>query len=206
MGAGQLTRRGFHPPAPADEARLREQFSTRHHLCAEAFVEPALLVRWLDAVDAGPFVPRQHGTPADWHGEPPPADHVLDAPAIVGGLLFSLNDPALFALVERVAGCGRIASFQGVVYRMAAGTGHGDRWHTDLVDRRLIAISVSLSREPYGGGRLQLADETDELFYDAATTRAGDAVLFRLSDRLRHRVTPMAPGPPRTVLTGWFRG
>ena len=147
MDLGQLTRRGFQPPSPGEVGRLRDLFSTRHLLCADRFVEPALLGRWLDLVDAGPFVLRRHGTSGDWGGEPPPADHLLDAAATVGRLMFSMNDPVLFALIERLSECGHIASFQGVVYRMAAGMGHRDRWHTDLNGNRLIAITVDLSRE-----------------------------------------------------------
>jgi hypothetical protein len=37
-----------------------------------------------------------------------------------------------------------------------------------------------------------------------ANTGAGDAVLFRIAERLEHRVTSLRGDVPRTAYAGWF--
>jgi hypothetical protein len=83
---------------------------------------------------------------------------------------------------------------------------HSDRWHSDFDGNRLVALTINLGREPHHGARLQIADHRSLTVRVEVDNRPfGRAVLFELSDALRHRVTPIEPGPPRTVLAGWFQ-
>lgn len=204
--AGQLTRTGFRAAPPDIIDAFRDQFSRSFCVRLEQFVEPWLCDRWSRAIESAPFRPRVHKSAEYWGGAPPPNDLVLDAPALLGQMLFVMNDPTLFTVVERISGCDPIGSFYGVVYRFVPGLGHADRWHSDMDGNRIAAISVNLGREPFAGGHLQIADAvTNAVLYDAPNLGFGDAGLFRLAEDLRHRVTELLPGPPRTVLTGWFR-
>jgi len=202
---GQLTRSGFRAASPDTIDAFRTECARSPCVRFQQFVEPWLRDRWSDAIAAAPFRPRIHKNAEYWGGAPPPNDLVLDAPDLLGQLLFLINDPALFRVVERITGCDPIGCFHGIVYRFVAGLGHADRWHSDMDGNRLAAISLNLGREPFAGGRLQIADASlEHVLFDEANTGFGDAMLFRLSDELKHRVSELEPGPPRTVFTCWF--
>jgi 2OG-Fe(II) oxygenase superfamily len=202
--AGQLTRTGFRSASLDHLTSLRRASVEAPCVQLSEFLEPWIHDRWSRALDAAPFKPRVHHDAAYWGGTPP-NDLALDAPDLLGEMLFLMNDPALFRFVERILDCGSIGCFKGIVYRFVPGQGHGDRWHSDIDGNRLAAISVNMSRQPFAGGRLQITDAgLERLLFDRANREPGDAFLFRISDDLKHRVSDVEPGPPRTVFTGWF--
>jgi len=89
------------------------------------------------------------------------------------------NDAGLLGVIRYIAGCDAICSFAGRVYRLMPGEGHGTNWHNDLDGPRLVAMSVNLSPEIYGGGTLQLRNaHTRRVLREVANTRPGDALLF----------------------------
>jgi hypothetical protein len=203
--AGQLTRTGFRSASPDNLESLRQACADAPCVRLSRFLEPWLRHRWGAALDAAPFKPRIHHDSAYWGGTPPPNDLALDAPDLLGEMLFLMNDPALFRVVEQIAGCEPIGSFKGIVYRFVPGQGHSDRWHSDMDGNRLVAISVNMGREPFAGGRLQIADASlARVLCDEANREQGDAFLFRISDDLKHHVSEVEAGPARTVFTGWF--
>ena len=202
--AGQLTRGGFRAAPPDAIDALRADYARTPCVRLPDFLEPWLRDRWSDAIETAPFRPRVHHD-ADYWGGAPPNDLVLDVPDLLGQMLFLMNDPALFRFVEQLTGCEPIGCFKGICYRFAPGLGHADRWHSDMDGNRLAAISVNLGREPFAGGHLQIADASlEHVLFDAANRGFGDALLFQVSDELKHRVSPIEAGPVRTVLTGWF--
>jgi hypothetical protein len=121
-------------------------------------------------------------------------------------LWFLVNDERLFQVLEAVTGCPTIGSFQGRVYRLTNSPGHHDDWHHDLVDNRLVAMSVNLSSDGYEGGILQIRDGTSrEVLHEEPNTGLGDAVIFRLAPGLEHRVTNVSGDRPKTAFAGWFK-
>jgi hypothetical protein len=129
--------------------------------------------------------------------EPGPATAALELAA---------NDPELLQAVQRLAGCDTIRSFDGRIYRLVPGGDHYDSWHSDAGPDRLLGLSIDLSPERYEGGELELRRVgSAEPLFRGAHPRAGDAMLFRLSPDLEHRVGPVRGPRPRIVYAGWFR-
>ena len=56
------------------------------------------------------------------------------------------------------------------------------------------------------GAILEIRDrETRTVLHRASNPVAGDAVIFRLSPELQHRVTPVTGETPRTAFAGWYQ-
>jgi hypothetical protein len=67
-------------------------------------------------------------------------------------------------------------------------------------------MSVNLGRQIYSGGVLQIREsESGRIVHEVANTGFGDAVVFRLSHGLKHRVTDVQGGVPREAFAGWFK-
>jgi Rps23 Pro-64 3,4-dihydroxylase Tpa1-like proline 4-hydroxylase len=119
---------------------------------------------------------------------------------------FLLNDETIFRWIESLTGCEKIQCFQGRLYRMVPGKDHYDTWHNDMDDQRLVGISINLSREPFRGGYLEIREEaTQKIKSRTANTVPGNAVVFQISDTLKHRVTPVQGKHPRIAFVGWFQ-
>jgi hypothetical protein len=88
---------------------------------------------------------------------------------------------------------------------MKADAGHTDKWHDDTIEGRLIAMSLNLSPRGFEGGLFQMREaKSNRMLLEIANTEPGDALLFRLSNNLQHRVTDVQPGEPKTAYAGWF--
>jgi len=121
-------------------------------------------------------------------------------------LLFLVNDKKLFQIIQTVTRCDQIGCFQGRVYRLNPGGGHHDSWHNDIGEDRLVGMSINLSSDVYSGGRLQIRDQASgEIVCEAPNAGIGDAVIFRLSRRLQHRITDVEGTASKTAFAGWFR-
>ena len=119
-------------------------------------------------------------------------------------LLFSLSDPTLIRVVERLSGRAPLTSFHGRVYRMIEGP-HFDEWHDDLDGDRQVAITVNLGG-PYEGGHLLMRDHASgALVFDIHNAGVGDAVLFEIGENLEHTITSVTGPIPKTAFAGWFR-
>ena len=124
-----------------------------------------------------------------------------------GLLHFVANWPGVLDVVGGIAGCGPLTWFDGWVYRMSPRCGHHDEWHTDFSDGRLVGMSVNLSSEPYLGGRFQLRRRgSTALLADVSNSVLGDALIFRISDDLVHRVTDVEGTQDKMSFAGWFHG
>ena len=183
--------------SPAETDRAQADFQIRHHLRLPGFLDPALLHKLHSKIRASTFEEKVHGDIGrelvSW-----------DSPA-AATLLFLLNDPRLFDLVRQLTGAGPIGCFLGRIYRMTGSGAHHDKWHSDAVKDRLLALSVNLSEEPYRGGALVLREQgrpdTEQVLEN---TGPGDAILFRIDPALEHNITDVLPGPPKTAWAGWF--
>lgn len=181
----------------AEVASLREEYDTRHCIKLPGLLAPGTLRMVRQFVDETPFVHRVHGTIGTEMCLP-------DSPA-VRMLFFLVNDPALYAHVRRVTGCARIGCFTGRVYRMVPAAGDYDTWHSDLIQDRMVGMSINLG-PPYDGGVFQLRDSTTgQMLAEAPNVGPGDAILFRIDAALEHWITPMTGDTPKTAFAGWFR-
>jgi hypothetical protein len=120
-------------------------------------------------------------------------------------LTFVANVPAFLQLIERITGCGRIGEYSGRVYRLTSCDGHYDHWHDDSADGRMITMSVNLTPQLFRGGALQMRDRgTEKILHEVRNTGLGDALLFRISPELEHRVQGVEGDIPKTAFAGWF--
>ena len=121
-------------------------------------------------------------------------------------LHFLVNDKGFFELINKITGCHGIGCFTGRVYSKIPTLGQYDSWHDDLSDNRMISMSINLSKDIYSGGVLQIFDcKSKKIIYEVANTGFGDAIIFRISPDLKHRVTKVIGNVTRTTFTGWFR-
>ena len=133
------------------------------------------------------------------------SDQRMAPNAVLESLHLAANDPEFLRVISTLAG-DNLTAFWGRIYRMLPGPGHATDWHDDLYADRHIGMSVNLSTSAYGGGVFELrrVGETD-LLARIHNTGPGDAILFRLSPTLEHRVTAVEGAAPKTAFAGWFR-
>ena len=125
--------------------------------------------------------------------------------ALPFALLLLLNNAQLFKIIEQITGCGHIGCFRGRIYRNLPGGDHHVAWHTDLNKTRLVALTINLNTEPYQGGVLTIREaKTGRILAELTNSGFGDAILFRIDERLEHRVSDVEGRVAKTALAGWF--
>jgi len=198
----QLTRAGTAvQAAAADLTLLRDQFARHHYVRLHGFLEPQLLGFIQSEAGRKDFDEIVNDELAQR------ARNLILNGSISQGMFYVLlmNDRALFQLVEQITGCGPIGSFTGRLYRMMPHRGDYASWHDDLAYHRLVAISINVSTGAYRGGVLQIRDrKSGAIISEVQNAQPGDAIVFRLSPDLEHRVTEVSGGGPRTAYSGWF--
>ena len=201
----QLTHTGIVPPTAAEADGLRAEYEDRSCMMLRGFLEPALLQRIQERIASAHWQESLHDL------DPRVTDLRMADAALDGILTALIQDAALFAIVRDLTGCDVIGSFAGRIYRMDPHAGHHDSWHGDDDEglgpsNRMVALSVNLSPEPYGGGLLELRRRgTTRLLHRVANTGAGDAILFRVDPALEHRVTEVDGTHPKIAWAGWFQ-
>ncbi|MDP1569779.1 MAG: 2OG-Fe(II) oxygenase [Vicinamibacterales bacterium] len=196
----QLTRRGVgRRPAGAALDALAAAFATARVLRLPRLFDADLLALLQRHLAAAAFTTRiAHGV------YPPAVDLKLRDDHLHGVLHFLLNDPAVVATVQHVAGVPEIGGFVGAVYRLLPGAGHRDSWHDDADGNRRVALTVNLSEAPFEGGEFQLREKAGRPLATIANTGPGDGVLFAIDPSLEHCIAPMRGVTPKTALAGWF--
>jgi 2OG-Fe(II) oxygenase superfamily len=197
----QITRTGTQSTLSEDDVRaLRAGFDASHCIRLPGLLVPDLLAALLERIERARFEERIH------QGIGSNRELWMTDPTVAGIFHVLSNARPLYELAEAVSGCGPIGSFSGRVYRVVPGCGHHDAWHDDMTDGRLVAMSLNLSREPFQGGVLQIRDRaTRRIIHQVANTGPGDAIVFRLSHELQHRITEIEGRAPKTAFAGWFR-
>lgn len=178
--------------------RARFAFKRDHYVHIARFVEPALLGIMLKHLRHAHFDESEYGVGSDFTAWESP---------VSGALHLLMNDPALLRFVRSLTGYPVIGSFTGRLYRMVARPGLDFDWHTDLradSTRVGVAMTINLGARPYRGGMLELRRTGDEAITEIPNVGPGDAIIFRLSPDLQHRVTPVESRQPKTAFTGWF--
>jgi hypothetical protein len=202
----QVSRLGVHVGSDAELDAARTCFARNHCVLLREFVSPDLFAALRRSLAAAPFTQFVHGEVGDHVTE-----LVMSDPALLGRLQFLFNDRRVFEVVEQVTGRTGIECFAARVYQMVPGQDHHDDWHDDLEEdasdtQRLAAMSINLSRDIYQGGVLEIMDRDQQrLVCEVANTGPGDAILFELSERLKHRVTDVTGPAAKMALAGWFQ-
>lgn len=197
----QITKSGAVVTAsPAELQRLREEFECQRFVRLPEFLEPELLELVRQRIRQSEFYELVHKRIGS------NKELCMQQNSVDGLLHFLTNGRSLFQAVEAITGCEPLGCFQGRVYRFIPGLGHHDAWHSDLVEDRLLALSVNLSDEVYAGGVLQIRDRrSEQIISEAPNVGFGDAILFRLADFLQHRVTEVEGTAAKTAFAGWFK-
>ena len=72
-----------------------------------------------------------------------------------------------------------------------------------MAGQRLVAMSLNFSTGVYAGGVLRIRDrESGKIVSEVANVGIGDAVIFRLSDRLEHRIMEPDGTASKTAFAG----
>ena len=196
----QLTRLGVIVGTRDEQEHARAAFANSHCMLIPGFLAPDLVEWFQRRIADAPFETRVHDLVT-----PPSVDLAMASHPIASRLHFLVNDSRLFTLIERVTGCDSIGCFRGTVYKMAPGDGHCDSWHHDVDGNRMLTLSVNLSERCYCGGLLQIMDwERQQLVCEVANVGPGDALVFPLSMRWRHRVTQVTGDAAKVAFAGWF--
>jgi len=130
-------------------------------------------------------------------------------------LVLLLNNPRLFKIIEQITGCGQIGCLRGRIYRIVPGANPHDEinnyreiltgWHTDLNGTRRVALSINLNTEPYRGGVFRLREtKTGRMLCELINSGFGNAILFRIDERLEHHVSEVEGTVTKTAFSGWF--
>jgi 2OG-Fe(II) oxygenase superfamily len=194
----QLTRTGVVFSGSEDDLdKLRSEFDRNHYLILPKLFESELLQVVLKRIESAKFISFEHkGIGLEFCMEDQPT---------IALLTFVANVPAFHRLIERITGCGRIGEYSGRVYRMTSRDGHYDHWHDDSNDGRMITMSVNLTPQLFHGGALQMRYHgTEKILHEVRNNGLGDALLFRVSPELEHRVQGVEGDVPKTALAGWF--
>lgn len=180
---------------------LRRQFDRDHYVRLPELLEPSLLSFIQTEIERGEFYERIHASIKS------NKELCMKQNGAYGALLLFMNDEKVFELVQGITRCDRIGCFEGRVYRVIPGQGHHDAWHSDIAEERLVAMSINLSRAVYAGGTLQIRDRVSEgIISEAPNVGSGDAIIFRISPGLQHRITEVKGKAPKTAFAGWFKG
>jgi hypothetical protein len=194
----QLGAHGVTVPFDASQLpALRLQFARDDYVRLPALLEPALLDKLLAGIDHEQFLPRVHpGVGVEtWL----PNDCTT-----ARALNFLSNSQTLFDASAQITDCSGIGSFRGRVFRMASADGSYDSWHDDVAPDRLFAMSINLSSCRFRGGALEILNQQTGVASSIDNPRAGDAILFRITPGLVHRITPVEGPSRRTAYAGWF--
>jgi hypothetical protein len=198
----RVTRLGLEVGSDSAVEDARARFATECCVQLKGFLAADIVTDVQRRLATASFEKRVHDQVEE--GEAP-VDMVMADSGVKGRIHFLLNDPALFAFVQRLTGCDPIGCFIATVFRMMASQGQFDSWHSDVDGNRLIALSINLSERAFEGGVLQIMDKAERrILARIANTGVGDAVLFQISPRLLHKVTDVVGDVPRVVLAGWF--
>jgi len=194
----QVTRSAFVCTESAEHlAAMRRAFERDHAIQLPHLFDPELVALVQQHVREARFADRDDEIARE---------ACMEDNAILAMLYLITNDEQMFRAIRAITGCAPIGTFLGRVYRMHAAAGHRDQWHSDVTGNRLIGMSVNLTEGTFEGGVFELRNKDSEVpQWSIANTGAGDAILFQISDNLRHRVSPVEGIIPRVAYAGWFQ-
>jgi len=178
--------------------KLRAQFRDEHWTRLTQLLEPSILDFLQARLDNTRWESMSHGKIGE--------EYIANDLPTTSLLHFVMNRPRFRAVIEEITGCKSLQWFRGRVYRMVAEAGHHDRWHSDIAYSNEIGMSVNLSRDIFRGGLFMLRDgNSKRILATVANTGPGDALIFRISPNLDHRISDLEGTEPKTAFAGWFK-
>jgi hypothetical protein len=194
----QPTRKGvIFSGTQRDLELLHLKYDRDHYVILPQLYDTVLLEEIMRRVDSAQFLPRDHGAIG--------REFCMNDRITESMMTFFPNNPVFLRLLECITGEPRLGEFVGRVYRMTSSYGHFDAWHDDCCNQRVVTMSVNLSRQVYAGGVLQMKLlDSDEIIQEVHNPGFGDALLFRISTELKHRVQEVKGDVPKTAFAGWF--
>ncbi len=193
----QLTRNGLQ--CDSDLEALRAEFASLHCIRLPQLLSADIMRRISERMESENWIVKVYDGIAQ--------KLLLDDRLALQLLHFVCNTPDFLSVVEQITSCGTLKRFHGRVYRMRSSSDYYDNWHDDIDDDigRLIGMSINLGPRPYSGGVFQLRqNESEEVLRELPNVIASDAILFRISSELQHRVTPIQGAESKTAFAGWF--
>jgi hypothetical protein len=122
----------------------------------------------------------------------------------------ALEHPELTGWLGAVTGLAPLTHMIGKVAEFVPRSEAALDWHTDAAAegwRRKLAITINLSDQPFDGGLFELRERaTGKIVVSHSHRGLGSMLVFRISERLDHRVQPITSGGPRRMFSGWFYG
>jgi hypothetical protein len=177
---------------------LRAEFRDAHWVRLPRLLEPSILDFIQARLDHSRWETMSHGNIGD--------EYITSDLPTTSLLHFAINRPKFRAVIEEITRCKGLRWFKGRLYRMVAEAGHYDRWHSDAADSREIGMSVNLSRDLFRGGLFMLREtNTKRTLARVANTGPADALIFRISPDLEHRISDLEGAELKTAFAGWFR-
>jgi hypothetical protein len=182
----------------AQIGKLSAEFRDSHWVRLSQLLEPSILDFLQARLDSSHWETMSHGKIGE--------EYVTNDLPATSLLHFAMNRPQFRTVIEEITGCKGLRWFRGRVYRVAAGVGHHDNWHDDVDHSNEIGISLNLSRDLFRGGLFMLREvESKRVLASVANTGSGDALIFRISPGLQHRISDLEGAEPKTAFAGWFK-
>ena len=104
--------------------KLSAEFREAHWVRLPRLLEPSILDFLQARLDNGKWESMTHGKIGE--------EYIAHDLPTTSMLHFAMNRPKVRAIIEEITGCKGLRWFRGRVYRMVAGAGHHDRWHSDI--------------------------------------------------------------------------
>jgi hypothetical protein len=182
----------------AQIGKLGAEFRDAHWVRLTQLLEPSILDFLYARLDNSQWETMSHGEIGEEY---------VTSDLLANSLLhFAMNRPKVRAVMEEITGCKGFRWFQGRVYRMIAEAGHHDSWHDDRNHPTEVGMSLNLSCNLFRGGLFMLRErDSKRVLARVANTGFGDAILFRISRGLEHRISDLEGPEPKTAYAGWFR-
>jgi len=187
-------------------AEQRETFKQRHCVLFKDFVDQRVLRRlrlWRaqasEEFRTREIVERNLAVTGEWQ--------LPQETSAAGFLFLLLNQPRLFAAIKQFTGSSEdIRCFLGRYYERVPHREHYvDVFHSDADRGRLFGLSINLSEQPFVGGEFEIrCRSAGGIHHTIAAWKFGDAILFRISRSLQHRIRPVTGTVARCCYAGWF--
>jgi hypothetical protein len=182
----------------AQIAKLGAEYRDAHWVRLPRLLEPSILDFLQARLDNSRWETMSHGKIGE--------EYITNDLPTTSLLHFVMNRPKVRAAIEEITGCKGLRWFRGRVYRMSAEVGHHDNWHSDEDYSNEVGMSLNLSRNPFRGGLFMLRDgDSKRVLARVANTGPGDALIFRISFDLQHRISDLEGADPKTAFAGWFK-
>jgi hypothetical protein len=185
-----------------DKKKLQEDFKKYKCIFLPELLEKHTLGRLIEKIEKINFESKLEN---DEQGKFGKIKFIPQNEAVIFLFNMIFNETVFFEFIQKITENKKIDNFKGRIHRSVGLQNHEIDWHGDNSDNRLLAMTISLGKDTYTGGFLQIREKVSKKkLSEFGQLNAGDAVIFQISPDLEHRLTKVETGS-RTVGVGWFR-